>query len=168
MTTDSATYAYSTSWLLAPPRPEDIDIDMPSAPSNTLLSVIIYLQSPPDNDDEQDTTVGCLSLDCHTLTCHHRTANLGIIIAPEHQGEGYGTEAINWALDWAFAIAGMHAVPLTAFSYNEGAIRLYERLGPVKEGARRGLLYFDSRWHHHFMCSMLEREWAALSGRKIS
>lgn len=171
LTTDSATYAYSTSRLLAPPRPEDIENDMSGGSSNnTLLSVIIYLPSPSSSEDEneEETMVGCLSLDSHILTRHHRTANLGIIMAPEYQGKGYGTEAINWALDWAFAIAGMHAVRLTTFSYNERAVRVYERVGFVREGVRRESLWFDGRWHDHYMYSMLEGEWAVLRGREIS
>ena len=196
MTTDSATYAYSTSRLLSPPRTEDVDADMsgPSNNNNTLLSVIIYLplsdsDSNPnpsiEEEEEDDGTkekegdgkgeeekkekmIGCLSLESHLLTRHHRTANLGIIMSPCFQGKGFGTEAINWALDWAFGMAGMHAVRLTTFSYNLRAVRVYERVGFVREGVRRESLWFDGKWWDHYMYSMLEGEWAALRGRTVA
>ncbi|PMD41105.1 acyl-CoA N-acyltransferase, partial [Hyaloscypha variabilis F] len=60
-----------------------------------------------------------------------------------HQGKGYGTEAINWALDWAFRVAGMHCVRLWCFSFNKGALRLYERIGFVREGIERESYYHD-------------------------
>ena len=73
-------------------------------------------------------------------------------------------EAINWMLDWAFRYAGLHAVRLHVYSYNVGAVRLYERLGFVKEGSQREALFFDRGWHDVLSYSMLEREWEALRG----
>ena len=58
----------------------------------------------------------------------------------------------------------MHAVRLGVFSYNVGAIRLYERLGFVKEGCKRQALYFDRGWHDSLSYGMLESEWEALRG----
>ncbi|KAK1761594.1 acyl-CoA N-acyltransferase [Echria macrotheca] len=166
MSADTAAYAQSTNQLLVPPRTDDAErVSGPG--SNDVLSVVICLRPEPGSGREP-TMVGSLSLDCPPTTRHHRSLNLGILIATEHQGRGYGTEAINWALDWAFAVAGVHAVRLTAFSYNERGIKLYERLGFVKEGIRRESLYFNCQWHNHVMYSMLEKEWAELRGRKIA
>lgn len=41
---------------------------------------------------------------------HHRFTEIGLAILPEYQGKGYGGEAINWALDYAFRCADMHRV----------------------------------------------------------
>jgi len=73
-------------------------------------------------------------------------------------------EGINWALDWAFRVAGVHAVRLGVYSYNVRAIRLYERLGFVKEGAKRESVYLDRQWFAFLLYSMLESEWAAKRG----
>lgn len=108
------------------------------------------------------TAIGWLTLDCHTLTLHHRSCTLGIMIASAHQGEGYGTEAINWALDWAFRVAAMHAVRLSCFSFNDRAVKLYQRLGFVKEGVAREAYYYDCEWYNRILFSILDREWAAL------
>jgi GNAT superfamily N-acetyltransferase len=139
MTHDAATYAQSTSRLLVPPRAEDIDKDMAGLAANALLSVIICLPPKPEADTKDPKPVGWLTLDCHAQTRHHRSCQLGIIIAPEHQGSGYGSEAIRWSLEWAFGIAEMHAVRLTAFSFNTRAVRLYERLGFVRRGGAEGV-----------------------------
>lgn len=40
----------------------------------------------------------------------HRNTEIGLGILPEFQGKGYGSEAINWALDYAFRLAGLHRV----------------------------------------------------------
>jgi GNAT superfamily N-acetyltransferase len=180
---DPTTYAQTTSRLLAPPRSEDIDKDMAGLSNNALLAVMICLPAGSDiavpavpseqlpvagdqSSREQPTSayapVGWLTLDSHPVTRHHRTCNLGIMLATAHQGKGYGAEAINWALGWAFDVAGMHAVRLSCFSFNERAVKLYQRLGFVKEGVRRESYYYGSQWHDHVLFSMLEDEWRSL------
>ena len=61
---------------------------------------------------------------------------MGIQICREEQGKGYGSEAIKWVLEWGFLAAGLHRVTIGCFSFNEGARRLYERLGFVVEGGQ--------------------------------
>ena len=82
-----------------------------------------------------------------------------------HQKKGYGSEAINWALDWGFKQAGLHRIGIDAFSYNHGATQLYERLGFVFEGRKRELLWFNGGWHDWISYSMLVDEWRELRGR---
>lgn len=114
--------------------------------------------------DHRLTAIGWLTLDCHALALHHRSCTLGIMLGSAHQGRGYGTEAINWALDWAFRVAGMHAVRLSCFSFNERAARLYQRLGFVREGVARDAYFFDCKWYNRVLFSILDREWAAKRG----
>jgi len=59
----------------------------------------------------------------------------------------------------------MHSVRLQVFSYNVGAVRLYEQLGFVKEGCVRQSLWFGGKWHDTLSYGMLEDEWRALRGR---
>lgn len=97
---------------------------------------------------------------------HHRCAMLGISLADGFRGQGYGGEAINWALDWAFQHAGLHRVSLCAFSFNLNALKLYKKLGFVEEGREREALYHLRTWHDLIMFGMLEHEWEALRGIK--
>ncbi|KAK5653659.1 hypothetical protein OQA88_8689 [Cercophora sp. LCS_1] len=161
MLSGSDTYAQVTSRLLSPPRLAEVDRDN-TAPNDTMLCVMIYLL--PEGDNEP-TMIGSLSVDCNHTVRHHRSLHLGIMIAPKFQRKGYGTEAIKWALDWGFEMAGAHSIRLTAFSFNEGAVRLYERIGFVNEGVRRESLLFRGKWHDHVLFGLLEGEWAALKGK---
>ncbi|KAI1371259.1 putative GNAT family acetyltransferase [Hypoxylon crocopeplum] len=90
---------------------------------------------------------------------HHRWTDISIDIAREHRGKGYGSEAIRWGLWYAFQMAGLHRVQLGAFSFNEGALKLYERLGFKEEGRQRDFMWFNGGWHDHVLFSMLEDEW---------
>lgn len=192
MVDDPETYAQSTNRLLAPLAYDDVENDVAGL-VKSLLAVVICLRADDEDDEEEEeegeghrsvespkktraplhhhdeneeeqVAIGWLTLDCHALTLHHRSCTLGIMIASPHQGRGYGTEAIDWALGWAFRVAGMHAVRLSCFSFNDRAARLYQRLGFVKEGVAREAYYFDCKWYNRVLFSILDREWAARRG----
>lgn len=96
----------------------------------------------------------------------HRSTTIGIQLATQYQNHGYGGEAINWALDWAFRFGGFHRVAIGTVSYNERARHLYTRLGFVEEGRLRESHWFDRKWHDTIQFSMLESEWEILRGLK--
>jgi RimJ/RimL family protein N-acetyltransferase len=132
------------------------------------LAVLICL--PPELDQaggSKPTPIGFVNL-------HHarkavpwlRRTSIGIAIAREHQGKGYGSEAIEWVADWAFTFGGMHKVSIGAMSYNPGAVRLYKRLGFVEEGRIRHDVWFNGEWFDRVELGMLEDEWRELRGRK--
>ena len=91
---------------------------------------------------------------------------IGLSLAEEFRGQGYGGEAINWVLDWAFQHAGLHRIGLSAFSYNHNALKLYRKLGFVEEGREREAVFQNRAWHDIVLLSMLEHEWEELRGLK--
>ncbi|CAM1509870.1 Fc.00g002050.m01.CDS01 [Cosmosporella sp. VM-42] len=95
---------------------------------------------------------------------HHRNTSIGITLAAPYQGKGYGAEAIDWALDWAFRFGGYHRVAMNTVSYNERAQHLYKRLGFTEEGRIREAHWHDRKWYDTVNFGMLESEWAALRG----
>lgn len=125
------------------------------------LGVLICL--PPAEAEGKPVPIGAIALKPVPVPMmQHRFSEIGIDIVKEYQGKGYGSEAINWILDWAFETAGMHRVTLRHFEWNEGAGRLYERLGFKKEGVNREELWYKGRWWDGIQMGMLEREWVDL------
>ncbi|KAF2475475.1 acyl-CoA N-acyltransferase [Lindgomyces ingoldianus] len=97
---------------------------------------------------------------------HHRNTEIGIDILPQYQGKGYGSEAIQWALRFAFERAGLHRVTIRAFEWNDGAVRLYRKLGFKEEGKVRDELWFEGRWWDGVFFGMLEGEWRELRAKE--
>jgi RimJ/RimL family protein N-acetyltransferase len=95
------------------------------------------------------------------LTAHNRNSTLGISLAKQYQEKGYGTEALNWVLDWAFIHGDLHSVSLQCFSYNDRGLYVYEKVGFVREGRLREVQRFQRRWYDVLLFSILESEWAA-------
>jgi RimJ/RimL family protein N-acetyltransferase len=181
MDNDPVNFLLTDARVLRPQTQASSD-EMVKALTNTsrhLLAVIVCL--PPQTDspskdetqatDEKDeqsskpTPIGFLSLSGQDLeTSISRRANLGICMFSGHQGKGYGPEAINWALDWAFAHANLHKVFLGCFEMNSVARSVYERLGFVSEGRKRDHVWFNRRYWDVFEYSMLEHEWEEKRG----
>src|SRR5262249_4989480 len=68
----------------------------------------------------------------------HRTAEFGVLIGESDcRGKGYGTEATQLMLDYAFTALGVHNVGLDTLSFNTAAIRAYTRAGFREVGRRR-------------------------------
>jgi len=79
----------------------------------------------------------------------------------EHRGKGYGTEAMQLLLRFAFADLGLHRVQLTVYAHNFAAIHLYEKLGFVREGTFREFLELDGTRVDLCLYGILQREWQA-------
>lgn len=77
----------------------------------------------------------------------------------EFWGRGYGSEAMQLALRYAFNELNFHRVTLGVFEYNRRAIRSYQKVGFVEEGRIRGeFLRQGKRWDMIFM-GILREEW---------
>lgn len=97
---------------------------------------------------------------------HHRFTEVGLDILPKYQGKGYGSEAIRWALDYAFRLAGLHRVRIRALGWNTGAVRLYKKLGFVEEGRERKAYWHEGGWWDGVEFGMLDGEWWELERRR--
>jgi len=92
-----------------------------------------------------------------------RTTDLTIIIGErETWGKGYGTEAINLLLDYAFGYLNFHRVAIGVVCLNEAALGFYEKVGFRKEGVQREGYYYNHAYYDFVMMSILEDEYRAL------
>lgn len=74
-------------------------------------------------------------------------------------GRGLGTEATELMLEHAFERLGLHRVGLSVFSFNERAIRAYEKAGFRIEGRLREAIHRDGRYWDEVQMGALAGEW---------
>lgn len=140
-----------------------------------LLGCIVCIPGPAKTDAaitdgvqavSEPIPIGTIALlDSDHRRSHHRNTSVAVSIAHPYQKQGYGAEAILWAIEWAFQHANMHRVSIGAFAYNEGAVRLYQRLGFVLEGRTRECAWYNGKYHDTIEMGMLRDEWVKLYGK---
>jgi RimJ/RimL family protein N-acetyltransferase len=100
--------------------------------------------------------LGVVGLD--SVDDESRRAELGYWVAPEHQRQGYGTEAAALLVEHGFDQLGLHKITARVFAFNEPSRRVLERLGFVREGTHRDDVFVDGEFHDTYWYGLLAAE----------
>ncbi len=86
----------------------------------------------------------------------HRWAELGIRIGnAADRGKGYGREATELVLKYAWNQLNLNRVQLSVFANNERAIRAYLAAGFSIEGVQRQAVFIDGNWLDQVLMGVL-------------
>jgi RimJ/RimL family protein N-acetyltransferase len=110
---------------------------------------------------ENDRLIGTIDLD--GINWVTRDAWVGIGIGePEYWGKGYGTEAMNLILRFAFESLNLRRVTLDVFEYNQRAYQSYIKCGFKEEGRLRQWMQRGGERFDLIFMGILREEWEAL------
>lgn len=104
-------------------------------------------------NDTNEIIGGCRIFNTEYL---HRTANTSIVIDKSFQNKGYGEEALNLLLDYAFNYLNFYNILLTVYSFNIPAIKCYEKVGFKQIGKRTKSRYLNNKWYDIIYMEMLK------------
>lgn len=150
-----------------------------SAGDSSRIDLLICLQPEEQRMDELSDELSLLENTPHVeyvigelslmdIDLINRNAHIRIaIFESSNFGKGYGTEAMEMLLDYAFGNMNLHRIELSVYSFNERAIRSYEKLGFRKEGIQREVLYYDYEYHDAINMSILSREFQQRQKQKL-
>jgi RimJ/RimL family protein N-acetyltransferase len=104
---------------------------------------------------------GQLVGDCglHFRLDEPRQVELGITLAPAHQGSGFAAEALHSVLEYVFASLGKHRVSAVTDVENRAAASLFRKLGFRREGHFVEHVWFKGAWSSEYLFALLHREW---------
>jgi RimJ/RimL family protein N-acetyltransferase len=109
-------------------------------------------------DKESQQPIGITSL----IQIDYKNRNAECIIdigEKDYWGQGYGTEALKLLLDYAFLEMNLHRVSLRVFSFNDNAVKMYEKIGFKHEGVSRQCIFRDGNWHDIIQMGLLQNEY---------
>jgi RimJ/RimL family protein N-acetyltransferase len=111
-------------------------------------------------NDGSKTLIGTCQL--VNINAVNRSAELQIKLLPEFWSKGYGTFATIHLLSYAFIDLNLRRVYLHVFESNERAIRLYQKVGFVKEGLMRMSEYINGAYISLVIMGLLRDEYKGL------
>ena len=115
--------------------------------------------------DGDDRLVGFIGLEGYSFP--HGEAFVGVGIGERKDwGRGYGTDAMQVILRYAFMELSLRRVTLNVFEYNPRAIRSYEKAGFRHEGRIRQYLNRDGRRWDILYMGILREEWLERQGER--
>lgn len=104
---------------------------------------------------ETNELIGDLMLELHWKD---RFAVLGIVIGEKnHWNKGYGTEAVELAIKYAFDTLNLHRVELTVYSFNERAKKCYKKAGLIEEGIKKDAYFVNGKYCDIIMMAKINR-----------
>ncbi|MEI4828443.1 GNAT family protein [Bacillus sp. FJAT-53711] len=105
----------------------------------------------------------------HKIEWNNRSGLLAIGIGEvKHRSKGYGTDALQLVLRFAFHELNLDRVGLDVIEYNTRAIRAYEKVGFLHEGRIRSAVYRDGKRYDRIIMGILRSEWEAKELSKMN
>ena len=114
--------------------------------------------------DEQGKLIGVVGLTY--IDWKNRRSEVSIYIGDEEAwGKGYGFDALKTLMAYGFHTANLHKLYAEIFAFNEPSIRLFEKAGFTRDGAKREDQYVDGKYWDTYVYSVLASELRTDSAR---
>lgn len=84
---------------------------------------------------------------------------VGYVINPDYQGNGYATEAAQRVVSFGFETLGLHRMEARFMLGNDASLRVMKKLGMSFEGYSRESLYVKGEYRTVGVCAILDREY---------
>jgi RimJ/RimL family protein N-acetyltransferase len=95
-----------------------------------------------------------------------QTYEIGWLIDPRYQGQGYASEAALALLGYGFETLRLHRIIATCQPENPASWRVMEKIGMRREAHfRQGQYHDESTWWDEYFYALLEEEWFAGNDR---
>lgn len=116
-------------------------------------------------ENREGTAVGFI----HTHNCHPRSGvfRYGLGVDVFHRRHGYAAAAILLVLRYYFEELRYQKVTIQVHSENRASQALHERLGFVREGVLRRLIFTRGRYLDELYYGMTIEEWRQLHGEAV-
>jgi RimJ/RimL family protein N-acetyltransferase len=82
----------------------------------------------------------------------------GVMLDPAARGRGLAERAVRLVATHLIREGGYHRVQLEVYAFNEPALRLFDRAGFVREGAKRKAYWRHGAWQDGVMFGLVEED----------
>ncbi len=105
--------------------------------------------------DTKNVPVGMIDL--FDFNPQHLRVGVGILILPEFQKNGYGSEALELVINYSFANLNVHQIYANITSNNLNSIRLFENKNFKKVGKKLDWIYSNTGFKDEILYQLLNQ-----------
>ncbi|MEU4090542.1 GNAT family N-acetyltransferase [Streptomyces aureus] len=135
----------------------------------SLTALREHIERDVEDDDRDDflillpdsTPVGHVALTSQNIA--DGTAQVELMLAAQHRGQGHGTAALDAVVDLAFGELPMYRLTAQAHTHNAPALAVLAKSGFTQEGISRAACLHRGRRHDLALFSLLRPEWEELN-----
>ncbi len=88
------------------------------------------------------------------------------LLDPAQWSKGYGYEATRLMVDYAFETLNLNRIQLHVFADNTAAVKIYQKIGFVKEGILREAMFHHDRYCDFWVMGILKADWHKSHSKK--
>ena len=104
--------------------------------------------------DIKNTPVGMIDL--FDFNPQHQRVGIGILITKAYQDKGYGFEALEMIIDYAFTYLNVHQIFANISSDNLKSISIFEKFNFKKVGVKKDWIYAKSTFKDEILYQLLK------------
>ena len=104
----------------------------------------------------QNIPVGMIDL--FDFNPQHQRVGVGILILPEYQGEGFGSEALEMIIDYAFTYLNVHQIFANITADNKSSITLFEKFNFKKIGIKKDWIFADTNYKDEILYQLIKTQ----------
>jgi len=94
-------------------------------------------------------------IDLFDFNPQHKRVGIGLLILPEHQKNGYASEALEMVIDYAFSYLDVHQIYANITSNNLKSIALFEKNNFKQVGIKKDWLYSNSTFKDEILYQLI-------------
>lgn len=106
--------------------------------------------------DSDDTPIGLIQM--WSYVDYRKSWELGFAVLPEYAGNGYGSEAADLLLQFAFQGLQAHKVVGMCNAQNVRSAALMQHVGMTREAVFKEELWWNNAWTDQYFFSILDKE----------
>ncbi len=102
----------------------------------------------------QNIPVGMIDL--FNFNPQHKRVGIGILLLPQYEGKGFGSEAMEMVINYAFTYLKVHQIFANIIANNEKSMTLFEKFNFEKVGIKKEWIYANSQYKDEILYQLIK------------